>query len=100
MIKHTVRRAVAATAAAAVLFTGVGVATAQAAPAGQLHTKVFANCTALKKVYPGGVAKSKTTKNKVNGKAKHGIKKTTKVSATIYKQNSKLDRDKDGWACE
>ncbi len=48
----------------------------------------------------GGVAKSKTTVNKVKGKKKNGLKKTTKVSARLYNENRHLDRDKDGWACE
>ena len=57
--------------------------------------KKYANCTALNKAYPGGVAKSSKTKNK-GGKTK----KKPKVSAKIYAANSKMDRDKDGIACE
>ncbi|MGC4176117.1 excalibur calcium-binding domain-containing protein [Demequina sp.] len=96
-------RAVAAATTAAFLLAGAGLSAASAAPAGThelVPTKTYANCTALKKVYPGGVAKSKSTVNKVNGKKKNGLKKNTKVSATLYAQNSKMDRDKDGWACE
>ena len=29
-----------------------------------------------------------------------GSRSNTKVSATLYAQNIKIDRDKDGWACE
>jgi hypothetical protein len=57
--------------------------------------KKYANCTALNKDYPGGVSKSSKTKNK-GGKTK----KTPKVSASIYAANSKMDRGKDGIACE
>ena len=57
--------------------------------------KKYANCTALNKDYPGGVSKSSSTKNK-GGKTK----KMPKVSASIYAANSKMDRDKDGIACE
>ena len=97
------RRIAAATVASAFLFATLGVTSATAAPVGASHlmpTKVYANCTAIKKVYPGGIAKSKSTVNKVNGKKKNGLKSTTKVSATLYAQNAKSDRDKDGWACE
>ena len=111
MTTHRLART-AATTAAALLIATLGAAGAVAAPASQvaqaptavvahvLPTKVFANCTALKKVYRGGVAKSKSTVNRVNGVKRNGLKSTTKVSATLYAQNSKLDRDKDGWACE
>ncbi len=55
----------------------------------------FSNCTQLNKVYPGGVAKSKTFRNK-GGKTK----KTPTVNAKVYAENSSKDRDKDGIACE
>lgn len=52
----------------------------------------FKNCTALRVKHPNGVAKSaataKTQKNK------------PKVSASIYKSNIKMDRDRDGTVCE
>ena len=99
----SLRRTIAATAATAFLIAGLAVSTASASPVGGsqvLPTKTYANCTAIKKVYPGGIAKSKSTVNKVNGKKKNGLKSTTKVSATLYKANAKMDRDKDGWACE
>lgn len=50
---------------------------------------------ALNKVFKGGVAKSRTTKNK-GGKIKH----KPFVSKTLYNKNKKNDRDKDGIACE
>ena len=101
--RHTLHRSTAAAIGLALLVAGFGASAASAAPAAGsqlLPTKAYANCTALKKVYPGGVAKSKSTVNKVSGKKRNGLKKNTKVSASIYAQNSKLDRDKDGWACE
>ncbi|PID02506.1 calcium-binding protein [Sporosarcina sp. P2] len=55
----------------------------------------FKNCTELNKTYPGGVAKNASVKNK-GGKTK--LKPT--VAASIYNSHTKLDRDKDGIACE
>ena len=58
-------------------------------------TKKFANCTELNKVYPGGIAKSKSVKNK------GGVtKKTPTVSAALYSENKAKDRDGDGIVCE
>ena len=57
--------------------------------------KKFSNCAALNKVYPGGVAKSATWKNK-GGE----IKNKPVVNAQLYNENSSRDRDKDGIACE
>jgi hypothetical protein len=59
------------------------------------QTRVFANCTALNKVYPGGVAKSSKVSN-VGGKTR--FKPT--VDAKVYEANRSKDRDKDGIACE
>jgi len=56
--------------------------------------KKFKNCTELNKVYPGGVAKS----GAVN---KGGVTKNEPtIDSALYKANFKLDRDKDGIACE
>lgn len=57
--------------------------------------KKFKNCTEMNKVYKGGVAKSKSVKNK-GGKTKY----KPLVSSALYKANSSKDRDKDGIACE
>ncbi|VEF47439.1 excalibur domain-containing protein [Bacillus freudenreichii] len=57
--------------------------------------KTYKNCTGLNKDYKGGVAKSSKTKNK-GGKTKY----KPYVSASLYKANIKMDRDKDGIACE
>ena len=57
-----------------------------------VHAASFKNCTALRVKHPNGVAKSmvaaKTQKN------------MPKVSASIYKSNIKMDRDRDGTVCE
>ncbi|PZG21437.1 calcium-binding protein [Micromonospora craterilacus] len=67
------------------------VSPAQAAP------KAFKNCTAMHKKYPHGVGK-KGARDKVRGKTKPVT--NFKVSTAIYNANKKLDRDKDGVACE
>ena len=60
----------------------------------QAATKVFKNCTALNKVYPGGVA--------LPGAFNTGgvTKKEPKYDKALYNANKKSDRDKDGIACE
>ncbi len=59
----------------------------------------YANCTALKKAYPNGVAKPGTRHDKVAGVAKP-FKGSPLFSASVYALNSGSDRDKDGIACE
>jgi hypothetical protein len=63
----------------------------------EAKTKIpqFSNCKAMNKVYKGGVAKSKTTRNK-GGKTYY----KPFVSSAIYNANKGRDRDKDGIACE
>lgn len=64
--------------------------------ASPVSAKTFKNCAELNAVYPGGVAKSKSSKN-IGGPTK--LKPT--VNASVYKAvYKKLDRDKDGIACE
>lgn len=55
----------------------------------------YKNCTAVNKVYKGGVAKAAGVVNK-GGKTKH----EPKVDAKLYKTLKSMDRDKDGIACE
>lgn len=55
----------------------------------------YKNCTALQKVYPGGVAKSASSINK-GGR----IRLAQVVNAKVYELNKSLDRDKDGLVCE
>lgn len=57
--------------------------------------KAYANCTALAKVYPNGVANS----NKATNKGVGAILKPA-VSPSVYKLNARLDKDRDGIACE
>lgn len=57
--------------------------------------KRYKNCTELNKVYKGGIAKSKTTKNR-GGKTRY----KPYVSKSLYYANISRDRDKDGIACE
>lgn len=52
-------------------------------------------CTELNKTYKGGVAKTKTTKNK-GGKTKY----KPYANSSLYEANKSKDRDKDGIACE
>lgn len=61
----------------------------------EFPTKKFSNCTALNKVYPGGVAKSSKWANKGGD-----IKNKPTVNAKVYAENASKDRDKDGIACE
>ncbi|MFJ6679237.1 excalibur calcium-binding domain-containing protein [Microbacterium sp. NPDC091382] len=75
------------------------VSATRVAPAAKPAIKKFANCTALNKVHKGGVAKAGVKYNKVNGKNKAFKVKPT-ISSALYKANSKMDRDKDGIACE
>lgn len=58
-------------------------------------TKAYSNCTALNKVYAGGVSQSNSKINK--GKS---IKNSPYVSSAVYNKNMKLDKDKDGIVCE
>nr|WP_202049285.1 excalibur calcium-binding domain-containing protein [Bacillus glycinifermentans] len=68
-----------------------------AGDAAEAKTKVktYKNCKALNKVYKGGVARSKSVKNK-GGKTKY----KPYVSKALYDANKRLDRDKDKIACE
>lgn len=67
----------------------------QPGSAAQAPTKVFKNCTDLRRTYPGGVSKSKSSRN-IGG----ALKKSPVVNAKVYLENKKMDRDGDGMACE
>lgn len=63
----------------------------------------YKTCTQLHRKYPGGIAKSKSAKNTKVSKGKRVKAKSKykpKVSASLYAKYRKLDRDKDGIACE
>jgi hypothetical protein len=90
MITKLVRYA----AAAALVFSSIAVVASPADAA----AKKYANCTALNKVYKHGVAR-KGAKDKVSGHSKPVTNFT--VNTAVYNANkAKLDRDKDGVACE
>lgn len=77
-----------------IILISTTLAFAVTSPSQALPTKKFANCTALNKVYPHGVAK------KGYLKTAGGLTGKPKVSNSLYSQNSGSDRDKDGVACE
>jgi len=53
-------------------------------------SKLFKNCTELRKSYPKGVAKTRAAAQQSGAK----------YNPTIYKENKSKDRDNDGAACE
>ena len=67
-------------------------ATAALAAPAEAGVRHFRNCTAVHKVYPHGIAKTRAAAGA------HG--RDAKVSASLYKANKKMDRDRDGVACE
>jgi len=96
---HTTRTlgAAAVTVALAASVVLGGATTASAAP------KTYANCTAVQKVYSGGIAKKSVTKNRVTSGGKttyRALKGTVKKDDALYAANKKMDRDADGIACE
>jgi len=63
----------------------------------------FSNCKAVNEVYPGGIAKSAKVKNMTTSSGKSVPAKSKhkpKVDAKLYATVAKLDRDRDGIACE
>lgn len=90
VIRH---RIVAATVTAGLL-TGFA---ALPADAKTKPPTVYKNCTALNKAYAHGVGK-KGAKDHVTGKSKPVT--NFRVDTALYNANKKLDRDKDGVACE
>jgi hypothetical protein len=85
------RIAIALTVAGLVLLGGVQ---AESASASVPH---FSNCTAMHHTYKHGVGKA-GAHDKVRGHTKPVT--NFKVSTAIYNANKKMDRDKDGVACE
>ena len=75
----------------ALTFTGSAV-TASAVQPG----KSYANCSALLKDYPTGVAKNRKAANR----AVRAGNKRPAVNRSVYRKNRKSDRDKDKVACE
>ena len=65
--------------------------------------KTYKNCTAIHKVYSGGIAEKGVHDNTTHshGKTHHrALKGHVKFSTALYNANKKSDRDKDGIACE
>jgi excalibur calcium-binding domain-containing protein len=61
----------------------------------------YRNCASLNRVYKHGVKKSSSSKDVVRSNGKITKKSSSaKTSAALYQANKKLDRDKDGIACE
>jgi hypothetical protein len=73
----------------------LGASPVYAAPA-----QSFKNCTALNKVYEGGVALNKKATNRNSKGQPQKSKYTPFVNKKIYNMNKRLDRDKDKIACE
>lgn len=63
------------------------------------NSPTFANCSALNAVFAGGVASSPQSVNLAKGVAR-ATKNPLTVDANVYAVNARLDRDKDGVACE
>ena len=73
------------------IFISVALSLLTASPvSAEMPMKSFKNCSALKKVYPKGVANTKAAAKSTGAK----------YAPSIYKANMKMDRDKDNVACE
>ena len=79
----------------AVLLAGLAVLVAPV-QAQAAAPRVFRNCTAMHQVYKGGVARKGAKDHRKSGHAKY----KPHVSNALYRANSRLDRDRDGIACE
>ncbi|AEV82923.1 hypothetical protein ACWT_1904 [Actinoplanes sp. SE50] len=66
-------------------------------PAGAAPAVTFKNCTELNKKYKHGVGK-RGAEDRVSGSTKPVT--TFSVNNDLYAANKRLDRDKDGIACE
>lgn len=85
--------------AASALIAG-GLLIAPSTQAAQQPAKIFQSCDMLHKKYPAGVAKNaKAARRAVRDG--HSRPSTTKAARKTYRQNNaRLDRDRDGTACE
>lgn len=66
---------------------------------GPVRIVTYRNCTDLQRVHRHGVGK-KGAVDKVRGRVTASRVKTFLVNSALYAKNVKLDRDKDGVACE
>lgn len=89
-------KSVAALATMALFAAAPLAATAPSAVAAS-SPKTYGNCTQLNKAYPHGVrVSSRTVDHTTRGTR---ASKAT-VNAKLYQANKRLDRDRDGIACE
>ena len=91
-------RVLAAAAVALAAATCVAVP-ADAAPA----AKTYANCTAIHRVYSGGIAREGVHFNTTHSRGRtyhRALQGDVKVSTALYTANKKSDADHDGIACE
>ncbi len=75
-------------------------ALATAPATASVQSQKFKNCSALQKVYEGGVAKNKKATNRNTKGQQQRSNYSPFVSKKIYNMNKRLDRDKDKIACE
>jgi hypothetical protein len=76
-----------------------GIALTLAAPASPAIPRVYKNCTELNKKYPHGVGRA-GARDKTTGDPVTTFKRSTRLYRIAMGHNSRLDRDKDGIACE
>lgn len=83
------------------LTCAAGASPAQAAPAAKaVQGQKFSSCAKLNKAYPHGVSKNAAAATK-QVRQGYGRPATTKKAVAAYRVNAgRLDRDKDGTACE
>lgn len=95
---HTPTR-FALAAALALAIAGIGAVPAGAAPS----LTTYSNCSAVHRVYSGGIAKKGVRYNitRYRGVTHHrALHGHVKFSTALYNANRRLDRDRDGIACE
>src|SRR5262249_30040502 len=80
---------------------GLAAPTASAVASTATMPPVYKNCTALNKKYPHGVGKASAT-DKVKGSTQPvaNFYRNTRLYKVAMSHNKRLDRDKDGIACE
>lgn len=91
------KRALPSIALIALVALGGGLQAASASAAAPSVVHAYANCTQLNHAYPHGVGKV-GARDHVTGKSKP-VTNFVRNTA-LYNANHKLDRDKDGVACE
>ena len=90
------RQMLASVAATAIASAGMLVVASPAEAAG----RYFSSCDSLNRVYPSGVARSKKAAKR---QYRRGFERPAagKRARAVYRENSsRLDRDRDGTACE